>query len=48
MGADRKIQLQIAMLEGKGKTMRHMKFFSTDDIDEKKISRLLKHVKKKC
>ena len=38
----------LALLEGKGKTMRHMKFFSTDDIDEKKITLLLKHVKKKC
>ena len=36
---------ELAMLEGKGKTMRHMKFFSVKDIDEEKIVRLLKAVK---
>lgn len=34
----------LALLEGKGKTMRHLKFFSLDGIDEKKIVRLLKRV----
>jgi hypothetical protein len=34
--------------EGKGKLMRHLKFFSLDGIDEKKVVRLLKLVKKKA
>ena len=36
---------QLAMLEGKGKTMGHVKFFSVKGIDEEKIVRLLKSVK---
>ena len=40
---------EIALFEGKGKTMRHIKFFSPDDIDEKQIMKLLKISKKaKC
>jgi hypothetical protein len=42
-------QKEIAMFEGKGKTMRHIKLFSMEDIDEKKIVNLLKISKKaKC
>lgn len=37
---------ELAMLEGKGKTMRHIKFFSMKDIDEKKIVKLLKKIGK--
>ena len=33
-------------LEGKGKYMRHIKFFSTKDIDEKKLIKLIKVTKK--
>ena len=33
-------------LEGKGKYMRHIKFFSSKDIDEGKIIRLIKLTKK--
>ncbi|MCW3974866.1 MAG: DUF1801 domain-containing protein [Candidatus Bathyarchaeota archaeon] len=33
-------------LEGKGKYMRHIKFFSSKDIDEKKLIRLAKLTKK--
>ena len=32
----------IALFEGKGKTMRHIKIFSPEDIDEKRIAKLLK------
>lgn len=37
-----------AELEGKGKYMRHIKFFSQDDIDEKKLVRLMKATKEGC
>lgn len=33
-------------LEGKGKYMRHIKFFSPKDIDEKKLIRLIKSTNK--
>ena len=33
-------------LEGKGKYMRHIKFYSSKDIDEKKLIRLIKVTKK--
>ncbi len=33
-------------LEGKGKYMRHIKFFTSKDIDEKKLIRLIKLTKK--
>lgn len=36
----------VELLEGAGKMMRHLKFYSTKDIDEKKIVKLLKAVKK--
>ncbi len=40
---------EIALFEGNGKTMRHIKFFSVDDIDEKRIVKLMKISKKaKC
>jgi hypothetical protein len=35
---------QLALLEGGGKTMRHLKFFTVKDIDDKKIVKLLKTV----
>jgi len=42
-------QKEIALFEGKGKTMRHIKIFSPDDIDEKRIAKLMKISKKaKC
>lgn len=34
--------------EGKGKLMRHLKFFSPKEIDEKKVAKLLKLVYKKA
>ncbi len=36
---------EIDALEGAGKTMRHIKFFSLGDIEEKRIVRLLKLLK---
>ena len=42
-------QKEIALFEGNGKTMRHIKFYSSDDINEKQIVKLLKISKKaKC
>lgn len=38
---------ELELFEGKGKLMRHIKVFSVKDIDEKKIMKLLKIVKKK-
>ena len=35
------------LFEGKGKLMRHIKFFNQEDIDEKKVTRLIKLVAKK-
>ncbi len=35
-----------SLLEGQGKFMRHLKFCTPEDIDEKKIVKLLKAVKK--
>jgi len=37
----------IRLFEGSGKTMRHIKLHSVDDIDEKKIIKLIKMVDKK-
>jgi len=37
----------LELFEGKGKLMKHLKFFSVKEIDEKKIVKLLKLVKKK-
>lgn len=39
---------EMASFQGKGKTMRHLKFRSLDDIDEKEVVRLLKMVKRKA
>ena len=40
---------EMALFEGKGKLMRHIKIFSEKDIDEKKIVKLLKISQKaKC
>ena len=40
---------EINLFEGKGKTMRHIKIFSPEDIDPKRIVKLLKVSKKaKC
>lgn len=36
-----------ALLEGKGKMMRHLKFYSLNDIDEAEVTNLLKLVSKK-
>jgi hypothetical protein len=42
-------QKEIEMFEGKGKTMRHIKIYSPEDIDRKRIIKLLKVSKKaKC
>lgn len=38
---------EMELLEGSGKLMRHLKFYYVKDIDEKKIVKLLKIVKKK-
>jgi hypothetical protein len=36
---------ELSLLEGSGKTMRHIKFWSLKDIDEKKIRKLMKSTK---
>jgi hypothetical protein len=36
---------EMGLLEGRGEYMRHLKFFSLKDIDEKKVVKLLKIVK---
>ncbi len=38
---------EIKLFEGSGKTMRHIKIHSMDDIDEKKLVKLIKMVDKK-
>jgi len=38
---------EIALFEGSGKTMKHIKIYSSKEIDEKKIITLLKLVKEK-
>lgn len=38
-------QEELSLFEGKGKFMRHIKLFSLDDVDEKRIVKLLKVVK---
>ena len=40
-------QEEIKLFEGNGKTMRHIKIHSLDDIDEKKLVLLIKMVDKK-
>ena len=43
------LQKEIDLFEGKGKTMRHIKIYSLEDIDDKRIIKLLKISKKaKC
>ena len=39
---------EIALFEGSGKTMRHVKVYAVADIDEKRIAELLKLVDKKA
>lgn len=39
---------EMKLFEGKGKLMRHIKIFALDEINEKKIVKLLKIVKKKA
>jgi hypothetical protein len=39
---------EISLFEGSGKTMRHIKISSLEDIDEKKIAELIKLVEKKA
>jgi hypothetical protein len=41
-------QEEIKLFEGSGKTMRHIKIHSFDDIDEKKLVQLIKLVDKKA
>ncbi len=36
---------ELAMLEGGGKTMRHLKFWTGKDVDEKKVCKILKMIK---
>ena len=36
---------ELALLEGNGKTMRHVKFYTPKDIEKKKVVKLLKMVK---
>jgi hypothetical protein len=38
---------EIALFEGSGKTMKHIKVYSSKEIDEKKIIKLLKLIKEK-
>ena len=38
---------EISLFEGSGKTMRHIKIHSMDDIDEKKLVKLINMVDKK-
>jgi hypothetical protein len=35
---------EVALFEGGGKTMRHVKFHSLDDVDEERVAKLLKMV----
>ena len=39
---------EIGLFEGSGKTMRHIKIHSLEDIDEKKLEKLIKLVDKKA
>jgi hypothetical protein len=39
---------EIELFEGGGKTMKHIKIQSLEEIDEKKIVKLLRLVKEKC
>ncbi len=41
---------EIKLFEGNGKTMRHLKFYSPKDVNEKKITKLIKMVNRnaKC
>jgi len=39
---------EISLFEGSGKTMRHIKIHSLEDIDEKKLIKLIKLVDKKA
>ena len=38
----------LALFEGKGKLMRHIKFFSLGDVDQDRVEKLLKLVAEKC
>lgn len=38
---------EMALFEGKGKMMRHIKFFSLEDVDEARVVKLLRLVKEK-
>jgi len=39
---------ELELFEGSGETLRHIKIYSLEDIDEKNIVKLLKLVKSKC
>jgi hypothetical protein len=41
-------KVEIKLFEGSGKTMRHIKIYSMDDIDEKKLVELIKLVDRKA
>jgi len=38
---------EVALFEGKGKMMRHRKFYSQNDIDDVEVTKLLELVSKK-
>jgi hypothetical protein len=39
---------EITLFEGKGKVMRHIKFYSLEDVDEMRVVKLLRLVSEKC
>jgi hypothetical protein len=39
---------EMALFEGKGKMMRHVKFFSLEDVDEARVAKLLRLVAEKA
>lgn len=40
-------KFEIALFKGKGKIIRHRKFYSQNDIDDVEITKLLEYVSKK-
>jgi hypothetical protein len=39
---------EMALFEGKGKMMRHVKFYSLEDVDETRVEKLMRFVAEKC
>jgi hypothetical protein len=39
---------EMALFEGKGKMMRHLKFYNTEDVDDAKLAKLLRLVAEKA